>query len=326
MKTIIDAVNYFKGEYPYLHPVIIYGNKGQGYSDYWAEDTKPNGNWYYVCSKEEFKNAIENMSLNFGKCSTLNLSDYQIVHKQELTKMKTTIDAVNELRADISNVAYIKSDETYHCNLNYNDDSGWWCSRGFYGDFVCTIDNFQTRVECMSFDYARFDVGSIEDYLVADKELLQPVKPKMDTIKINWDLAPEGATHYAKETSYECPCWIKRDSKDELSYITEGYHKIKAKGECDNWIPTEDFDMKDLTLMPQPSPVYTQKMADNGALPSVGMGCAFETTFFTHLPSNTGTGKPIAYHDNKVWFSTGSEEFVINLNVIYFKPLTVGDK
>ena len=40
------------------------------------------------------------------------------------------------------------------------------------------------------------------------------------------------------------------------------------------------------------------------------------------MPSNTGTGTPIAYHDNKVWFSTGSKEFVISLNVITFKPLT----
>jgi hypothetical protein len=72
----------------------------------------------------------------------------------------------------------------------------------------------------------------------------------------------------------------------------------------------------------KPEPTYTQEMCDNGDFPAIGMECAFETTFFTHLPSNTGTGKPIAYHDNKVWFSTGSKEFVINLNVIYFKPLT----
>jgi hypothetical protein len=80
--------------------------------------------------------------------------------------MKTTIDAVNELRADISNVAYIKSDETYHCNLNYNDDSGWWCSRGFYGDFVCTIDDFtkkasqQAKPELINGKVYQFDYHS----------------------------------------------------------------------------------------------------------------------------------------------------------------------
>ena len=91
--------------------------------------------------------------------------------------------------------------------------------------------------------------------------------------------------------------------------------------QCVKYISTvEEFnnfkgdDMTDKT--------YTQEMADEGVLPGVGMECEFETTFFTHLPSNTGTGTPIAYHANKVWFSTGKAEFVINLDVIKFKPLT----
>jgi hypothetical protein len=87
--------------------------------------------------------------------------------------MKTIIDAVNELQGDLSNVSHIKDDDTYHCNVNYNADSGWWCSRGVYGDFVCTIGDFQARVKGMSFYYARWDIGSIEEYLAADKTPLQ---------------------------------------------------------------------------------------------------------------------------------------------------------
>jgi hypothetical protein len=87
--------------------------------------------------------------------------------------MKTIIDAVNELRGDLSNVSHIKDDDTYHCNVNYNDDSGWWCSRGVYGDFVCTIDDFEMEVKGMSVHYARFDMGSLEAYLVAYKNPLQ---------------------------------------------------------------------------------------------------------------------------------------------------------
>jgi hypothetical protein len=88
--------------------------------------------------------------------------------------MKTIIDAVNELRGDLNNVSHIKDDDTYHCNVNYNADSGWWCSRGVYGDFVCTIDDFQAKANGMPFYYARWDVGSIEEYLAADKTPLQP--------------------------------------------------------------------------------------------------------------------------------------------------------
>jgi hypothetical protein len=87
--------------------------------------------------------------------------------------MKTIIDAVNELQGDLSNVSHIKDDDTYHCNVNYNADSGWWCSRGVYGDFVCTINDFEMEVKGMSVHYARFDMGSLEAYLVADKNPLQ---------------------------------------------------------------------------------------------------------------------------------------------------------
>jgi hypothetical protein len=59
--------------------------------------------------------------------------------------MKTIIDAVNELQGDLNNVSYIKGDDTYHCNVNYNVDSGWWCSRGVYCDFVCTINDFTKK-------------------------------------------------------------------------------------------------------------------------------------------------------------------------------------
>jgi hypothetical protein len=91
--------------------------------------------------------------------------------------MKTIIDAVNELRADINNVAYIKSDETYHCNLNYNDDSGWWCGRGVYGDFVCTINDFGLKI----IDMARHSPHNYFDYMMANKEPLTP--PKTDKEK-----------------------------------------------------------------------------------------------------------------------------------------------
>jgi hypothetical protein len=90
--------------------------------------------------------------------------------------MKTIIDAVNELLGDLNNVSHIKDDDTYHCNVNYNDDSGWWCSRGVYGDFVCTIDDFEVITLEMTF-HSR----TAYDYIDADKTPLQPAKPKAYT-------------------------------------------------------------------------------------------------------------------------------------------------
>jgi len=74
-------------------------------------------------------------------------------------------------------------------------------------------------------------------------------------------------------------------------------------------------------LPPQAQPVFTQAMADNGELPLVGMECNFETAFFTTATSNRGVCKPIAYHAGKVWLDMFDSEYVININVIEFKPI-----
>jgi hypothetical protein len=85
--------------------------------------------------------------------------------------MKTIIDAVNELQGNLNNVSHIKDDDTYHCNVNYNADSGWWCSRGVYGDFVCTIDDFRFK----ALDMVHHSPQNSFDYMMANKELLKPV-------------------------------------------------------------------------------------------------------------------------------------------------------
>jgi len=74
------------------------------------------------------------------------------------------------------------------------------------------------------------------------------------------------------------------------------------------------------TIKPS-QPVFTQAMADNGELPQVGIECNFETTFFTTVTSNRGVCKPIAYHADKVWLDMFDSEYVININVIEFKPI-----
>jgi hypothetical protein len=84
--------------------------------------------------------------------------------------MKTIIDAVNELQGDLSNVSHIKDDDTYHCNVNYNSDSGWWCSRGVYGDFVCTINDFEIMIDRMMLESPDY----FFKYIAVNKEPLKP--------------------------------------------------------------------------------------------------------------------------------------------------------
>jgi len=77
---------------------------------------------------------------------------------------------------------------------------------------------------------------------------------------INWDEAPEGATHY--DTRPDVYPWLKEDDNGNKYW------------HFDRWVTyindigvNESIFAKPVTL----SPVYTQEMADNGMLPSVGM-------------------------------------------------------
>jgi hypothetical protein len=76
------------------------------------------------------------------------------------------------------------------------------------------------------------------------------------------------------------------------------------------------------SMVGKPSqPVFTQAMADNGELPVVGSKCDFETAFFTAATLNKGTCEILAYHGGKVWINIIDFDYVINLNVIDFKPI-----
>jgi hypothetical protein len=133
--------------------------------------------------------------------------------------MKTIIDAVNELRGDLNNVSYIKGDDTYHCNVNYNADSGWWCSRGVYGDFVCAIDDFEGEVSSMSLSYVRFDTINLRSYILADKELLQPEPELVDGGLYLFDVGLEVELVGEAYLSDFAEKWMINALKTNLNYM-----------------------------------------------------------------------------------------------------------
>lgn len=102
---------------------------------------------------------------------------------------------------------------------------------------------------------------------------------------------------------------------DDQNYSGEEFVKVCS---------VEEFNqcVVEMTNYKISSPIYTDEMKKNKELPSVGVECNFKTTFFTLPDSNKGTCKIIAYHADKVWVDMGKSEFVINVNVIEFKPLT----
>lgn len=101
---------------------------------------------------------------------------------------------------------------------------------------------------------------------------------------INWDEAPEGATHYMPLSEMFCEAWVKDVGENSYSYI--------VIDEPDTDWDTASFSypktaMSHLIEKPEPSkPVFTQAMADKGELPSVGMECLATYTDWRSSPEN----------------------------------------
>ena len=99
MKTVIDAVNEFKGEWPYgVFNTIIFGKHKQGWSDFYTDNntTLANDNWNTICFTDEFLAIVAECETNFGKCS-----DIAISHWKKCTKVLLTKDLDKELDMDI---------------------------------------------------------------------------------------------------------------------------------------------------------------------------------------------------------------------------------
>ena len=78
MKTVIDAVNNYKGVFPFDRPSIIYHSGMGKYSDYYDEDNAAlSTTWQFVCGREEFNQCVDEMSTNYGLMSTGALLRWQ---------------------------------------------------------------------------------------------------------------------------------------------------------------------------------------------------------------------------------------------------------
>jgi hypothetical protein len=131
---------------------------------------------------------------------------------------------------------------------------------------------------------------------------------------INWDEAPEGATHY--DTRIDVYPWLKEDDNGN-QYWHHG-----------RWVSYgNDIGVNDsIFARPSPKPTYTQAMVDAGELPSVGMECQYKLKGGV----NWFRCKVIAFNESRhlndayIWVDnlTAGSHPLINLNSVEFKPLT----
>jgi hypothetical protein len=111
-------------------------------------------------------------------------------------------------------------------------------------------------------------------------------------------------------------------SGHQSEYVTLGIifdNKIDAENKCRELLGLPKRMIAGATSVNEQW--YDYDKQESISLPPVGVECEFESTFFTHKQSNNGRCKVISYHKDKAWVEFGITEFVINLNVISFRPL-----
>ena len=233
--------------------------------------------------------------------------------------MKTVIDAVNEFKGD------------YNCkDVSDTCDQIIVAMKNFYGYSVgdievgsgnrydgrgpwraiCTIKEFLATVAECETNFGKCK-QSYSDYKF-DYHLHPALKRNKPTkelaMDIDWSKAPEGATHhvaYLKDGSMnEFVEYIKTEKSGEAYYsMTDGGHWSTYVEKDDNFT---------LTPRPQPTPVFTQEMADNGVQVEAGMRFATEA------------GEYIAEYTNKksVVF-TDENGFLVTVTRGHAKPIDI---
>lgn len=94
--------------------------------------------------------------------------------------MKTIIDAVNELQANLNNA--VCSENSYGF-LKYSGITRTWVrnppsiANHSYED-VCSVREFIHTISSMTYNFGKITGADLYDYINTDKELLQPTKPE----------------------------------------------------------------------------------------------------------------------------------------------------
>ncbi len=216
-----------------------------------------------------------------------------------MSKLKTVWDAVNEFKGvwpyTCDGMIESKGDLT---NLNKGDLTDFSIRNSKrlnleLFSFTCNKGEFNTLVEEMTLglDVNGVTHGELFDYVNADKALLEKeTKPDYTSLEF-WKDAPEGydyavirnkatdnVSFYKDAPTYQCIfkhgnhhymlCFKKGDVKYNAKY----YHVVKRPQSIQTETPEEKEALDSIVNKPL---IYTQEMADNDELPSVGMQCMY---------------------------------------------------
>jgi hypothetical protein len=225
---------------------------------------------------------------------------------------KNIIDAVNELKGDLSNSA--RADCSKY--LKYSLVTGaWLCSRSSIAnhsyDDVCTTEEFLATVAECETNFGRWSQIAIQAWKDGDKTLLTKDLDKELDMDIDWSKAPDDCVGAVESNdpyaTYPFGMFVKK---------YDGFNGYKYCHEQEAYPCMEAFTF---ISRPQPTPIYTKEMADNGVFPSVGMEClindsVYDEEYYIAIISFVGIS-------NIVW-THGGAEYSQASSDLTFKPLT----
>ena len=224
---------------------------------------------------------------------------------------KTIIDAVNELKGDLDNAPK-------NCGyLKFSLITGGWflsyasISNHSYED-VCTRKQFNDLVSQMETNFGRCSDIAVSHWKKCTKVLLTKSTKELEVMDIDWNKAPEGATHYVALGGDVVYYKIKDDDIKAFhnTWVTDNSEK--------EWLVDNVFHISN---KPQPPLTYTQAMADNGELPSVGMEFMGKGYAYKSDTKEWFKLEALGVYNNKVIAESCNEANQVQLYSV-FKPLT----
>jgi hypothetical protein len=264
MKTVIDAVNEFKGVWDSKYGTCLWYYRGNEKYIF--------GNSAYgenlVCTQKEFNKCVDEMS----KAEWMEAKPPSVDNLVDDDSRQARVSNIGNVLHNIS------------CSTVDEDEQN---ELGMYASYLWDLSSY----------FGKVDTGAV---------VIPEAKPTID-----WDNAPEWATHY--DTTPDIHPWLKLTGS-----IWEYWH-------IDKWLSYgATYSSSDECIIERPKaeakPIYTQAMADAGELPSVGELVQMRRDFGGD--NNFYNGKLIHEHNGVLWFV--DDKYGGNLhsmNEVTFKPL-----
>ena len=283
MKTVIDAVNEFKG----IRPSNLINRNGWAYA--WKGESPLDAYKFkgrLVCTFEQFNTIVQECMTNFG--SSVTYDEYKDSCK---ARLESPLDDDSH-QAKVNNIGNVLHNMS--CSM---DDENEQNEFGNYASYLWDLAGYFRNQTCYSVPQPK--ESNMKPVFKIAKE------SKVDyTSEEFWKDAPEGATHVDV-----CGCFFKIATvgcNDMMILKGAWVHVAVVQNEVDK-----------LTPRPKPQPIFTKAMQEAGELPSVGMECLIMYSSSNYKGTITYMGDGVGVYRSK----DNNKEYTFALVSVKFRSL-----